>query len=290
MPELPEVETIRRGLEKYLVGHIIERVEVRTHKSLQSGEEKLIGGKITGTRRFGKVLVIDLDNGYSALIHLKLTGQTIYRGPNLKNPPEPSRKIFGGLPSKHTHVIFYLDRGGAFYFNDYRKFGWIKVVKTAEVEKTPFIENMGPEPFVGTQGKPSNVLTRAKFKEIVSKVKMPIKFLLLDQTKIGGVGNIYANEALWKAGINPRRTSSSLSSREQKDLFNSVIYVLKKSLEAGGSSENAYVTSEGTEGTYQNFFLVYSQQGKLCPRCKSAKITKNQFRGRGTYFCPNCQK
>jgi len=282
MPELPEVETIKRGLEKYLVGHTVKQVEVRFRKTLKEDEDKLVGGKIIKTRRFGKVLVIDLNNGYSALIHLKLTGQTIYRGPNLKNPPDLSKKILGGLPGKHTHVIFHLDRGGAFYFNDYRKFGWIKVVKTSEVEKTPFIEKLGPEPFNG--------LTSAKFEEIVSKAKTPIKLLLMDQEKIGGIGNIYANDALWKAKINPKRPANSLGSKERKDLFDAVIYVLKKSLETGGSSENAYVTSEGREGAYQNYFLVYSQQGKLCPRCKKAKITKVQFRGRGTYFCPICQK
>ncbi len=295
MPELPEVETIRRGLEKYLVGHTIERVEVRTRKSLQSGEDKLIGGKIAGTRRFGKVLIIDLDNGYSALIHLKLTGQTIYRGPNLKSPLGLSKKIFGGLPGKHTHVIFHLDKGGKLYFNDYRKFGWIKVVKTDDVEKTPFIEKLGPEPFVGTQGKPFGYsgqvfLTLELFRKILGRGKAPIKLLLMDQEKIGGIGNIYANDALWKAKVNPKRPANSLSLSEQKDLFDAIIYVLKKSLETGGSSENAYVTSEGGEGAYQNYFLAYNQQGKLCPRCKKAKIEKIQFRGRGTYFCPVCQK
>jgi len=289
MPELPEVETIRRGLEKYLVGHTIERVEVRTRKTLKEREENLVGGKIVKTRRFGKVLVIDLDNGYSALAHLKLTGQIIYRGPHLKSPPDLSKKVYGGLLGKHTQVIFNLDKGGHFYFNDYRKFGWIKVVRTSEVEKTPFIAGLGPEPFDFAQGKPSNELTLEKFREIVGKAKTPIKLLLMDQEKIGGIGNIYANDALWKAKINPKRSSSSLSSREQKDLFAAILYVLKKSLELGGSSENAYVTSEGREGAYQNYFLVYNQQGKLCPRCKKAKIEKIQFRGRGTYFCPACQ-
>jgi len=282
MPELPEVETIRKGLEKYLIGHTIGRVEVRFRKSLKEGEDKLIGGKITKVRRFSKVVVIDLDNGYSALMHLKMTGQPLYRGPNLKNPPVFSNKVIGGVPGKHTHVIFHLNRGGLFYFNDYRKFGWIRVVKTDDVEKTPFIEKLGPEPFKD--------LDEKMFVTIMTKFRTPIKLLLMDQEKIGGVGNIYANDALWKAKINPRRAAKSLSIAEMKALFKAIIEVLKKSIATNGSSENAYVTPEGSEGTYQNFFLVYDRKGDACPRCKKAKIEKVKLGGRGTYFCPVCQK
>lgn len=282
MPELPEVETIKRGLDKYLVGHAIKEVEVRFRKTLKEDEDKLKGGKIIAVRRFSKVIAIDLDNGYTALMHLKMTGQPLYRGPNLKNPPEFSAKVIGGVPGKHTHVIFHLDKGGAFYFNDYRKFGWIRVVKTVEVEKTKFIEKLGPEPF--------RDLTEKKFIEILSKHKTPIKMLLMNQEKIGGVGNIYANDALWEAKIYPKRASNDLSLKEKKALFKAVIDVLKKSIKTKGSSENAYVTPEGGEGKYQNYFLVYDRKGDLCPRCKKAKIEKMKFGGRGTYFCPVCQK
>jgi formamidopyrimidine-DNA glycosylase len=282
MPELPEVETIRRGLKKYLVGHKVLSVEIRFRKTLKEGEEYLVGTKITNIRRFSKVLVIDFDNQYSALIHLKLTGQTIYRGPNLKNPPQLSEKIIGGLPGKHTHVIFHLDKGGEFYFNDYRKFGWIRILKTEDVETTGFIEKLGPEPFNG--------LTEKIFREIVSKVKTPIKLLLMNQEKIGGIGNIYANDALWLAKINPKRSSNSLTSIEITELFKAIISVLKKSLEEGGASDNAYVTSDGTEGTYQKYFLVYNRRWELCSRCKKAKIEKIKLGGRGTFFCPVCQK
>jgi len=282
MPELPEVETIRKGLEKYLVGHIIDRVEVRFRKSLKEDEDKLIGGKIVKVRRFSKVIVIDLDNSYSALMHLKMTGQPLYRGPNLKNPPAFSKKVIGGVPGKHTHVIFHLNRSGKFYFNDYRKFGWIRVVKTSEVERTPFIEKLGPEPFKD--------LDEKKFIEILAKYRTPVKLLLMDQEKIGGVGNIYANDALWKAKINPKRKANSLTGAERKELYKAVIFVLEKSLATGGSSENAYVTSEGKEGAYQNYFLVYNRKGDNCPRCKKAKIEKIKLGGRGTYFCPDCQR
>ena len=281
MPELPEVETIRKGLDKYLVGHLIVRVEVRFRKTLKEDEGRLVGGKIIQVRRFSKVIVIDLDNGYSALMHLKMTGQPLYRGPNLKNPPKFSKKVVGGVPGKHTHVIFHLDRGGKFYFNDYRKFGWIKVVKTKEVETTRFIEKLGPEPLKD--------LDEEIFLKILSKYHMPIKLLLMDQEKIGGVGNIYANDALWKARINPKCAANSLSSGQKKELYKAINDVLEKSLATGGSSENAYVTSEGKEGAYQNYFLVYNREGDVCPRCKKAKIKKINLGGRGTYFCPVCQ-
>lgn len=199
MPELPEVESIRRQLEKYLIGHRINKVEVRYRKKFEGDEKKLTGGEITGIRRFGKVLSIDLDNGYSVVIHIKLTGQLIYRGPNLPNPPNLSKKVVNGIPGKHTHVIFHLDRGGKLYYNDVRKFGWLKVVRTKDVEEIPFIKKLGPEPF----GK----LTPELFKQILSKSGRPIKIILMDQEKIGGVGNIYANDALWLAKINPKRES-----------------------------------------------------------------------------------
>lgn len=282
MPELPEVETIRRGLEKYLVGHKVLSVEVRFRKTLKEGEEHLVGAKIIKVRRFGKVLVIDFDNDYSALMHLKLTGQPIYRGPNLKNPPDFSEKVIGGVGGKHTHVVFHLDKAGEFYFNDYRKFGWIRIVKTQDVTSTGFIEKLGPEPFDG--------LTEKVFQEILSKTKTPIKLLLMDQEKIGGIGNIYANDALWLAKINPKSPSSSLNIREQEDLFKAILSVLKKGLKLSGASDAAYVTPEGTEGTYQNHFLVYGRQGELCSRCKKVKIEKIKLGGRGTYFCPICQK
>jgi len=178
MPELPEVENIRLQLQKYLVGHRIEKVEVRWRKSLPKDEGKLVGGKVLKIRRFGKALSIDLNNRYSAVIHIKMTGQLIYRGPNLSKTPQLSKKVMDGIPGKHTHVIFLLDRKGTLYFNDVRKFGWIKVIKTKDVEDIDFIKKLGPEPFNG--------LTLKKFKEIVGSTKRAIKVLLMDQTKIGG--------------------------------------------------------------------------------------------------------
>jgi formamidopyrimidine-DNA glycosylase len=280
MPELPEVETIKLQLEKFLKGKRIISVEVRNGKIFQGDENKLIGGKVVGVRRFGKVTSIDLSNNYSILTHVKLTGQYIYRGPDLKNDVL-SKKVIGGIPGPHTHVIFKFEKG-ILYYNDVRRFGWIRVVKTSEVETEPFIKKLGPEPL--------RDLTLKIFSEILSKSGRAIKVVLMDQEKLGGVGNIYANDALWLAKIDPKRPAKSLDINEQKDLFNAIITVLKSGLKYGGASELAFVTPDGREGKYQEHTLVYGMQGSICPRCKRAKLTKFFMGGRGTYWCPNCQK
>jgi formamidopyrimidine-DNA glycosylase len=281
MPELPEVETMRLQLGKFLTGHKIVSVDVKNRKIFQGNEKQIIGGKIIGTRRFGKVSVIDLSNGYSILTHVKLTGQFIYRGLNLKNPDPLSIKVIGGIPGPHTLVIFNLDREGILYYNDVRRFGWIRIEKTKDVEKEKFIVELGPEPFKG--------LTFKVFTEILSKSKRPIKIILMDQTKMGGVGNIYATDALWDARINPRRLSLSLSISEIKTLYNSILKVLKAGLKYGGASELAFVTPDGREGEYQNHTLAYGHTGELCSRCKKTKFEKYFLGGRGTYVCPKCQ-
>lgn len=271
MPELPEVETIKIQLTKLLIDHRIENIEVNVVKIFSKGREKLIGGKIKGVRRFGKVLVVDLDNGYSFLIHLKLTGQVVY-----------SDRKFPNIENKFTHVVFYLDKGAKLFFNDSRKFGWIRVEKTSEVEKESFVKKLGPEPL--------HDLTLKKFVQVVSSSSRPIKILLMDQEKMSGVGNIYANDALWLAKINPKRPSSTLRSNEQKKLYNSILKVLKSGIKYEGASDQWYLTAEGKKGAYQEHFLAYGQENKPCPRCKKARFKKFFLGGRGTYICPVCQK
>lgn len=282
MPELPEVETIKIGLEKYLVNHKIINIDILTPKILLGDKKAIIGSKIIKIRRFGKVLSIDLSNGFSILIHVKLTGQPIYRGPNLINPPKLSNKVIGGLPGKHTHVVFQLDRNGFLYYNDVRKFGWIRIIKTSDVEKTGFVGKLGPEPFNG--------LTFEVFKDIVSKSKTKIKVLLMNQEKIAGIGNIYANDALWLSKINPNTISNEIPLQKNRKLYDAILEVLKEGIKRGGASELNFVTPDGTEGSYQEHFLVYGQDKNSCLRCKKTKIIKTMIGGRGTYFCPFCQK
>lgn len=281
MPELPEVETMKLQLAKFLVGHTIRNTEIRS-KKFEIDRKKLIGGKVVGTRRFGKVSVIDLDNGYSILTHVKLTGQFIYRGPNLINPTPLSKKVTGGIPGPHTLVIFNFDRDGVLYYNDVRRFGWIRIEKTEDVEKEKFINKLGPEPLKD--------LTLDLFKQILNKTKRPIKVVIMDQSKMGGVGNIYATDALWLAKINPRSMANSLQSEKVKELYEAITNVLKAGLKYGGASELAFVTPDGREGEYQNHTLAYGHTGELCPNCKKAKFEKYFLGGRGTYWCPVCQK
>jgi len=280
MPELPEVELIRLQLQKFLVGHVVERVEVRTASILQGDAKKLEGGEIKDVRRFGKVVVCDLSNGYSFMIHVKLTGQLIYRGLRLKSP-SLSKKIVGGLGGRHTHVIFYLSEGGKLFYNDVRRFGWIKVVKTSEVEEDEFVKKLGPEPLKD--------LSYGKFTEIMRKSRRNVKTLLMDQARIGGIGNIYANDALWLSGIDPRRAATSLSDEELKKLFEAVESVLREGLRHGGASELAFVRPDGTEGNYQSHSLVYGKEGQVCGRCGKERIKKIVLGGRGTYICKKCQ-
>ncbi len=293
MPELPEVETMRLQLKKYLAGHKILSVEVKNRKTFQGDEAKIIGGKVTDVRRFGKVSVIDLDNNYSILTHVKLTGQYIYRGPHLPNPGKLSSRVTGGLPGSHTLVIFDLDNGGELYYNDVRRFGWIKIKKTSDVEHEKFIARLGPEPFGKAQGKPS-LLTLDLFKEILSKTSRAIKIVIMDQEKMGGIGNIYASDALWLAKVNPKTPAKNISNKKAGELYNAIIHVLKEGIKYGGASELSFVTPDGHEGGYQNHTLVYGHEGEPCERsaCRQAgaRIQKFFLGGRGTYFCPICQK
>jgi formamidopyrimidine-DNA glycosylase len=257
MPELPEVETIRLGLQKYLVGHTIKNIDIKVIKLFEG----------------------DLDNGYSLAIHIKLTGQLIFRDPKTKN--EPISDKVGTLPSKLTHVIFKLDKNAVLYYNDARRFGWIKVVKTDEVKELPFFKTMGPEPFKD--------LTLEYFKKVILSSNVVIKPLIMDQKRVGGIGNIYANDALYFAKIDPRRKAKSLSDSEIKALFEAVHKVMEKGLKYGGSSELNYVNALGQEGEYQRHTLVYGRTGDICER-DGGRIQKIFLGGRGTYFCPKCQK
>ncbi len=288
MPELPEVESIKLQLAKLLKGHEILSVKVNTPKVVEGDTTVLVGGAFKTARRFGKVVCIDLSNGYSFIVHVKLTGQLIYRGPNLNNQTL-SKKVFGGVPGKHTHVVFEMDKGAKLFYNDYRRFGWIKIFPTDEVENSAFIKKLGPEPFGSTKSKPA-LLTLPIFRDILSKSRRAVKLVLIDQSKMGGVGNIYANDALWLATINPRRSASDLREEETKKLYDAILEVLKKGIKEGGASELAFVTPDGSEGNYQNHTLAYGRTGELCKRCKKDKIVKDFLGGRGTYYCPNCQK
>jgi len=301
MPELPEIETIKLGLRKLLIGHKIEDVQINIPKMFVGDKKDIIGAKIIDLKRIGKGLIIELDNGFDVAVHLKMTGQLVYRDEKTKDLILSAKVGGATLPSKYTHIIFKLKAisgkqqvGSYLYYNDLRQFGWVKVVKKDDLFKMLFFKEMGPEPKVG-EDLAGKELTFDYFKEVVLKGNLPIKLILMDQKKIGGIGNIYANEALFKAGILPTRKGKTLSEKEIKDLYEAIFSVLRLALKYGGSSDENYVNALGQEGNYQKHTMVYGREGEKCPCSPRGEagggiIRKIKLGGRGTYFCPNCQK
>ena len=300
MPELPEVETIRLGLERYLVEKKILSLDVNLAKIWHGDKEDVVGATFKSVRRFGKVLCLDLDNNFSIVIHVKLTGQLVYSDDSVSKTAKISRKV-GVLPGRFTWVIFKLEtrnsksetsNEGYLYYNDIRQFGWLKVMPTLEVEGLKFIKELGPEPpanFSYRQAKDRVGLTCDGFEEILKGRGTKIKVLLMDQTKIAGVGNIYANDALNLAKIDPRRSAKSLSKDEVKKLYSALEWVLFMGFKHGGASENTYVNAIGEDGNHQDHTLVYGRQGKTCKNC-GGKIVRIAISGRGTFLCEKCQK
>ena len=293
MPELPEIETLKLGLTKYIKGRTIEDIEIKVPKIFQGDKRDVVGAKIENIKRIGKGIIIELDNDFVLAVHLKLTGQLVYVGKETQGK-SLSPKTGGTLPSKFTHVIFTLDpstssgQASYLYYNDVRRFGWIKLMHKDDIMSLPFFKEMGPEPDVTGEitGKP---LTFNYFKNVVKKARVAIKILIMDQKRIGGIGNIYANDALFMAGIDPRRSANSLSDVEIKRLYDSIFTVLEEGLKYGGSSDVNYVHADGGEGNYQFHTLVYGRTGKPCLNC-SGTVKKIYLGGRGTFFCPSCQK
>jgi formamidopyrimidine-DNA glycosylase len=278
MPELPEVETIKRGLCQFIVKKKLIRTTIVCAKSF-------IGEPVTGVvkdiRRFGKALIIDLDNQKSLMIHLRMTGQLIYDGEERYAAGHPSENFTAELPNKQTRVILEFD-DGVLYFNDQRKFGFIKVLPTSEVEKDAFIKKLAPEPWTISVDELYEKLQRHK--------NSAIKPTILDQTIICGLGNIYADEALFASKIHPERKCGTITREETKLLIENAKDVMEKSIASGGSTMATYVKADGTKGDYLDFFAqVFHKEGQPCPRC-GTKIIKIKVAGRGTHICPHCQK
>ena len=278
MPELPEVETIKRGLCQFIVKKKLIRTTILCAKSF-------IGEPVTGVvkdiRRFGKALIIDLDNQKSLMVHLRMTGQLIYDGEERYAAGHPSENFTAELPNKQTRVILEFD-DGVLYFNDQRKFGFIKVLPTSEVEKDAFIKKLAPEPWTISVDKLYEKLQRHK--------NSAIKPTILDQTIICGLGNIYADEALFASKIHPERKCGTITREETKLLIENAKDVMEKSIASGGSTMATYVKADGTKGDYLDFFAqVFHKEGQPCPRC-GTKIIKIKVAGRGTHICPHCQK
>lgn len=339
MPELPEVETVRRGLHDLIIGKTVKAVTHDTPKSFPNAaadvEGFLIGATVSDVRRRAKVLLIDLSTAYTLVIHLKMTGQMVFIGrkgdailssrdtlavkngslagerrslsgsttsPFLEQPkpfasdevPElvsstrfgaghPNASLVEELPDRSTRVIFTFTDGSHLYFNDQRKFGWVKLMPTLEVPNIDFMKKVGPEPL---EADFTWQEFAARFKR---RAKTSIKAALLDQTVIAGVGNIYADESLWGAKIHPQRLVNSIPPKEFERLYTELRAVMNLAIEKGGSTDKNYVNAEGKRGSYLSFARVFRREGKPCPRCGTI-IIKFKAAGRGTHICPHCQE
>lgn len=287
MPELPEVETVRRGLEKRLVGHEVLNVEVLREKSYPVSESDsdtfVIGSKILNVRRRAKILFIDLSTGYTLLIHLKMTGQLVYRSNQGSfGAGHPNNSLVHHLPDRSTRVIIELDDARLF-FNDQRVFGWIKLAPTAEVTDLEMVKKLGPEPLEKT------FTDKVFLTQIARRKRSRIKPALLDQSVVAGIGNIYADEALWAAKIHPETIVESISQQQLKQLRRDIVDILTLGLEKGGSTDRNYVDAEGKRGSYLSFAKVFRREDEPCERCDT-EIIKIRVAGRGTHVCPSCQK
>lgn len=287
MPELPEVETVKRGLQRLLPNRCIKQVDISWNKSFVVNSKDLknniLGSKVTKVTRRGKLLIIELDSKHSLLIHLKMTGQLVFRGEDNFGAGHPTDSLVGELPDKSTRVVFVFDDGSRLFFNDQRKFGWIKLLLTANVNSFDFIKRLGPEPL-------GNKITSSLFIEQLNKRQNSgVKSVLLDQSIVAGIGNIYADEALFLSGIHPSLRIRDIATSKKIELFNAIQEVLQLSIDNGGSSDRNYVDAHGNKGSYLGFAKVFRREGLPCPKCGTT-IIKLRVAGRGTHICPHEQK
>jgi formamidopyrimidine-DNA glycosylase len=290
MPELPEVETIRRDLSKKIVGRKIIAVDVPDKKlgDILTLKSALLGNQISAADRVGKLLILHLADGKFLLIHLKMTGQLVYEdrqellagGHSFKEGGELLEEIGGKLPNKYTRLIISFEGGRKLFFNDMRRFGYANIVNSEQLKDIK--KKFGIEPLCSS-------FTLSMLKKIFSGKKINIKAALMDQKNIAGIGNIYASEILYDAKVKPDRPTGKLKSEEINRIFVSVKKVLQKSIKHRGTTFSDYVDVSGKKGNFSKLLQVYKRDGKFCYGC-GGKIKAIKIAGRSTYFCPKCQK
>ncbi len=267
MPELPEVETIRAQLAPHLEGRTLARVEIldprltRPYDLFEVAEE-LEGDRVAAVERRGKYLVFRLESGLALLVHLRMTGS------------------FGFSPTSHERAVLELDDGSRLAYRDVRRFGTWLVLEDRELKPYLAAKN-GLEPL-------GHRFTVAWLASRLAKRRAPLKAVLLDQRVVAGLGNIYADEALWRARVNPLRAANDLAPEEVARVHRAIRAALRAGIERQGSTLRDYSTPDGTEGSMQDEFRVYGRAGEPCPRCR-ATISKTRVGGRGTWYCPRCQ-
>ncbi len=285
MPELPEVETIRRQLEPDLVGRRIEAVEVLDHyftkpESPRSFERAVEGRLVADVSRRGKYLLLDLDDGNSVVIHLRMTGSLILLSPDGDENPGDPRIFVDDAGEKHLKSRFVLDDGGELRFSDPRRFGRGFVASQGELDEY-FASRLGVEPL-------SEEFTVEEMARISANRTVPLKSFLLNQKGVVGVGNIYADEALFRARLHPLSPAGSMRAEHHEALRDGVVAALGRGLDLGGASIDDYRDAKGERGAMQNEFLVHRRNGEPCPEC-GMPIERIVVGGRSTYFCPDCQ-
>ena len=273
MPEMPEVETVRRSLEAILPGKTILRTEVRLPRIIKSSDAETFCRdtamrRIETIKRCGKALIIIMSENLALAVHLRMTGRLYLRDE-------------AGEKENFIRIIFFLDSGEELVYEDIRTFGTLHLVEAEAVKELPYFKKLGPEPL-------SDGFTLEYLRKAMAKNKSRIKGFLLDQRKIAGLGNIYVDEALFASGIHPCSRTGDLSAAEQKRIFKAVNEIIAAAIENRGTSFRDYVDGEGKKGNNQNYLKVYGRAAKACFVCGNA-IERSVVAGRGTHFCAYCQ-
>lgn len=285
---------------KKIIGLKITAIEIRNQKTFQGDPKVVTNQKIISVWRRAKALGIDFENGYSLLFHLKMSGQVIFKGKgNRFVGGHPTHDMLGELPNKSTRVIFTLDSNGTdrfpakagihannssyLFFNDQRKFGWIKVVNREQLLADTFLGKLGPEPFDQTFD------WQTLKQNLMRHKSQPVKVAILDQSIVSGVGNIYACEACFNSKIDPRTKVGTLTDKQFTALFKGILLALGDGIKYGGSTKTHFVDSDGKKGVFLDHAKVYAREKKPCLVC-GTEIKKIKLGGRGTFFCPHCQK
>jgi len=295
MPELPEVETVVRGLRRTVISRQIVKIDIRNEKIVANDtkrlSQRLLNATITDVKRRGKVIIIYMDNGNVTLIHLKMTGQLIY----IDNygyqyaGGHPEKVYEQPLPHKHTHLIIYFSDGSRLYYNDLRRFGWIKTVTNEELatmksQSLKHLAGLGQEPcdkdfdITGLRNK------------IIRRPRAQVFQILLDQSLISGLGNIYVNELLWREKIHPESLACKMSIHRIETLIPAACRLINEAITYGGTSDNTFLKVDGKKGSFASQLKVYHREGQSCARNDGGTIVRVKIGGRSAFYCPICQK